>query len=220
MPIFRRLAVTVVAGSMLLAGLSGCGGGDARSASCAAVIRYDGHTYLGTGIVKRDPKVTGRALPAVRPGCDDSGGQLEADKDEAVRVEELADVAPGTALLFEDSIYLRHGRDLPEEAQLWFRAPRCGTAGTFEVTGDWLGVTGPKQPGSDGDLRLPYRVEMHVTSGPTRYVGTTIMVHATGRTDPALSAADVKASLWKGGQVSASVRCVDRRVEALSLHVD
>lgn len=218
MSIFMRLGVTVVAGTMLLPGLSACSGGNAGSASCAAVIVYDGHTYLGHGVVKRDPKVTGRSMPAVLPGCNDTGGQSEAEKDEPVRVDELADVAPSTAVFFHGSVYIREGRELPQETQRWFRAPSCDTAGTFEVTGDWLGVSGPKKARFDGDIRLPYRLEIHVTSGPARYVGTTIMVRATEATDPALTPADVKASLWKGGQVSASVQCVDRHFEALALH--
>lgn len=218
MPIFMRLAVIVVAGPMLLAGLSACSGGDAGSASCAAVLVYDGHTYLGNGGVKRDPEVTSRSMPAVLPGCNDTGGQSEAEKEEPVRVHELAEVAPSTAVFFQGSIYVRKGRDLPKQTQRWFRAPRCGNAGTFEVTGDWLGVTMPKKARFDGDIRLPYRLEMHVTSGPTRYVGTTITVRATEATDPALTPADVKASLWKGGQVSASVQCADRHFEALALH--
>jgi len=220
MPNFVRLAATVVAGSMLLAGLSGCSGGDAGSASCAAAIVYDGHTYLGNGGLKRDPEVTGRSMPAVLPGCNDTGGQSEVEKDETVRVAELADVASSTAVFFHGSIYIREGRDLPKDTKRWFRAPRCGTAGTFEVAGDWLGVTGPKRPRFDGDIRPPYRLEVHVTSGPARYVGTTIMVRATEATDPALTPADVEASLWRGGQVRASVRCADRHFEAIALHVD
>jgi hypothetical protein len=217
MPIFMRGAVTVVAGPALLAGLSACSAGDAGSASCAAVLVYEGHDYLGNGGVKRDPEVTGRSMPAVLPGCNDTG-QSEAEKDLPVRVDELADVAPSTAVFFQGSIYFREGRNLPKQTQRWFRAPRCGTAGAFDVTGDWLGVTGPKKPRFDGDVRLPYRLEMHVTSGPTKYVGTTITVRATEATDPALTPADVKASLWKGGQVSAVVQCADRHFEALALH--
>jgi hypothetical protein len=217
MPISMRRAVTVVAGPVLLAGLSACSGGDPGSASCAAVLVYEGHTYLGNGGVKRDPEVIGRSMPAVVPGCNDTD-QSEAQQDEPVRVDELADVAPSTAVFFQGSIYVREGRDLPEQTQRWLRAPRCDTAGTFNVTGDWLGVTGPKKPRFDGDIRLPYRLEVHVTSGPTRYVGTTITVRATEATDPALAPADVKASLWKGGQVSALVQCADQHFEALALH--
>ena len=157
-------------------------------------------------------------MPAVMPGCDDSGGQSEPEPDEDVRVEELVDVAPGTAVFWDGSIFIRDGRDLPQEPQRWFRVPRCRTAGTFAVTGDWLGVTGRNKVRFDGDLRPPYRLEVHVTSGPSPYVGARIMVRATEATDPALGPADVKGSLWKGGQLSASVRCAAGHFEAVALH--
>jgi hypothetical protein len=102
MPIFMRPAVTLMTGSMLLAGLSGCSGGLTESDSWVSVIVYDGHTYFGQGDLERDPEVTGRSMPAALPGCDDPGGQSEGEKDEAVRVEELV-VAPSTALLWDGS---------------------------------------------------------------------------------------------------------------------
>ena len=77
LPILVRVAVAVAAGPVLLGGLAGCGGGgggETGSASCAAILVYDGHTYLGHGGIRRDPEVTGRSLPAVLPGCDDTGG--------------------------------------------------------------------------------------------------------------------------------------------------
>lgn len=217
MSISMRAAVTVVAGPVLLAGLSACSGDDPGSASCAAALVHEGHTYLGAGRVKRDPEGTGRSMTAVLPECDDTG-QSEAEQGKPVRVQELADVAPGTAVFFEGSVYVRKGRELPKQTLRWFRAPRCGTAGTFQVTGDWLGVTGPNKPRFDGDIRLPYRLEVHVTSAPTKYVGTTITVRATEATDPALTPADVKASLWRGGHISALVQCADEHFEALALH--
>jgi hypothetical protein len=231
LPFLVRVAVAVTVGPALLAGLAGCAGGsggsggEAGSASCAAVLVHGGHTYLGHGGVRRDPAVTGRSLPAALPGCNDTGGDTDGDtggwsqdeKDEHVRVEELADVAPATAVLFRGSVYVRDGRDLPGTTRGWFRAPGCGSTGTFALTGDWLGVTGSRRPRFDGDLRPPYRLEVHVTSGPARYVGATITVRATRSTDPALTRSDVRTSLWRGGQVRASVRCTDRRFEALAL---
>jgi hypothetical protein len=129
-------------------------------------------------------------------------------------------VDPSIAVFFDGTVYVRQGRHLPSTSLRWFHAPRCGTAGTFEVTGDWLGVTGPKKVRFDGDIRLPYRLEMHVTSGPTRYLGTVIRLRATETTDAALTPADVKASLWQGEQVSASVQCADRHFEALALRAN
>jgi len=136
-----------------------------------------------------------------------------------VDVDVLADVPAETAVLWNGSVYLRDGRELPAPARLWFRAPRCTTDGQFDLIGDWLGVIGPKPPRSDGDLRPPYRLEVHVTSGPDAYAGTTIQVHADAATDPRLGPNDVKTSLWNGGQVAARVDCVDGRFHAVSLRV-
>ncbi|MGD9959456.1 DUF6281 family protein [Nocardioides sp.] len=216
-PRSARVGVFAVTGVLLLAGLSGCSGVGSGAASCAAAIEYDGHTYLGTGNVRRDPEVTGRSMPAVLPGCDDSGGQSEPEGDEAIRVEELADVDSGVSVMFNGSVYVRNGQNLPHWTQRWFRAPRCDTDGTFRLSGGWLGVTGPHKPRFDGDIQVPYRLEVHVTSGPPDYVATTIFVRATSSTDPALDAADVTTSLLKGGQVSASVRCAGGRFEAVAL---
>lgn len=216
----RRPAAAVGVGLAALVALAGCatvrGHDGAGAADCAAVIRYDGHRYWGLGGLKRTPEVTGRSVSAVLPGCDDTGGK-EPPPAEPVEAQQLAAVDPTTALLFNGAVYVRDGRELPRSTRMWFRAPRCTTTGDFEVTADWLGVTGPREPRFDGDLRPPYRLEVRVTAGPQRYVGTTVMVRTTATTDPALSPADVKRSLWQGGQVVASVRCVDGTFEALEL---
>jgi hypothetical protein len=188
-------------------------------ASCAAMIEYDGHTYLGHGELKRDPPTTGRSVTGTIPGCDDTGGQGSAGSDGAVQVVELADVPLETAFWWNDSIFVRQGRELPTSTRIWFRAPGCVTDGTFELVGDWLGVTGPKKPRFDGDLRAPYRLQVHVTEGPSRYLRSTIAVHADVTTDPTLRPEDVQASLSQGGQVVAVVTCDARRFEAVSLLV-
>ena len=222
-PSLLRLVATAAAGWALLAGLSGCDRGahvfDA-SASCADLIEYDGHAYLGVGQILRDPELSGRSLPAVRPACDDVGGTGTEEADEVIRVVALTGVDPGTAVFFQDNVYLRRGRELPTWSQRWFRVPRCDSTGILELSGDWLGVTSPLKPRFDGDLRLPYRLDVHVTSGPEEYVGATVAVQATPATDPALTPADVKQTLWKGGRVSATVRCSEGRFEALALRAE
>ena len=109
--------------------------------------------------------------------------------------------------------------ELPPEARVWFRAPRCTTGGEFELAADWLGVTGPKEPRFDGDLRPPYQLRVHVTDGPTEYVGATLDVHADAATEPTLGPEDVRASLWQGGTVVARVACDAGRFRALALRV-
>lgn len=217
MPRSPRRAGAVVAASVLCAGLTACGDEVAESSDCAATLVHDGRTYLGSGDLRREPEVTGRSLPAVLPGCDDIGERSGAEEDAPVRAEELVGVDSGTAVLVDGSLYVREGRDLPAHARRWFRAPLCRTPGTFELTGDWLGVTGSRRVRFDGDIRPPYRLEVRVTSGPARYVATTVQVRATATTDPALTPADVATSLWQDGQVTASVRCSDGHFEALGL---
>jgi hypothetical protein len=219
-PSLLRLVATAAAGWMLLTGLSGCARGahvyDAAG-SCADVIEYDGHTYVGVGHLRRDPEVSGASMSAVRPACDDVGGVGGGRKDEAIRVVTLTGVDPDAAVFFQGNVYLRRGRELPAWTQQWFQAPRCDSAGILELHGRWLGVTSPLKPRFDGDLRLPYRLDVYVTSGPEGYVGAMIVVQATEATDPALTPADVKQTLGQGGSVSASVRCADGRFEALAL---
>jgi predicted small secreted protein len=195
------------------------GEGVGSGASCAAMINYRGHSYWGGGELRRDPARTGRLVTGAIPGCDDTGGQLPPPSPESVQVAELADVPLRTALWWAGTVYVRTGRQLPAWTRLWFRAPRCLLARTFSLRADWLGVTGPNEPRFDGDLRPPYRLSVHVTDGPEEYVGATVQVHADTATEPGLGPVDVKASLWKGGEVTARVRCVDGRFRAVSLVV-
>jgi hypothetical protein len=208
--------------TLALAGssLSGCASGTldrTSSASCAAVVVYQGQTYWGRGGVVRDPATTGRLVKADVPPCDDTGGQLPADPAARVDVAELAGVPLTTGFLFHDTVYLRRGHQLPRGTRVWFQAQRCSSPGAFRLTGDWLGVTGSRTPRFDGDLPLPYQLAVHATGGPRRYVGATIDLRADTTTRPALRAADVKASLWKGGQLDATVSCMNGRFRALAL---
>ena len=211
-----RAALTVALLGALAACTSGQSGGTA-SASCAAAVVYDGHLYLGQRSPKRDPATTGRLFDAVLPGCDDTGGQLPGDPAERVKVAELADVPITTAFLWQDIVFVRRGHDLPTPTRAWFRAPRCTTPGLFTMAGDWLGVTGRHRPRFDGDIRAPYRLEVHVLQGPEEYVGATLHVRADASTRPGLGPRDVKASLRHGGQVVARVDCVDGQFHAVSL---
>ncbi|QZY27898.1 hypothetical protein K6T13_10325 [Nocardioides coralli] len=171
------------------------------------MIEYDGHTYWGQAQLMRRPEVSGRTVTVVRPGCEDSGGQGEVEQDTEVEARELADVGPETAVLVGDSLFVREGRDLPEQLDDWFRSPPCTSPGRFELTAQWLGITSPNEPRFDGDVQAPYRLEVRVTDGPTRYVDATITIRATTGTHPALQPGDVESSLWEGGFVIATVRC-------------
>jgi hypothetical protein len=215
---WRPVLLVALACGLFGACSSGQSGGT-PAASCAAVIVHDGHTYWGTAPVKRDPDTTGRLVNGVRPACDDTSGQETAGPAEHVKVAELAGVPITTAFLWHTTVFVRRGSDLPAGTRPWFHAPRCRSAGDFNMTADWLGVTAPHKPRFDGDIRLPYRLELHVVDGPSPYVGATLQVHADRATDPALGPRDVTTSLWHGGQVAARVDCVDGRFHVLSLRV-
>lgn len=210
----RARSVLLTSLCLVLAGSAGAcqapsdGGGEA---SCAAVIELDGHTYWGRGGLDRIPPTTGEALPAVVPGCDDSGGQDEPVRDESVQVQVLDGVEPRVAVLYHDTLYLREGESLPEETAAWFRASRCTTEGEFELTADWLGVRSSRKTRFDGDVRLPYRMMVRVTEGPAPYVGGKVTLRASAPTGPTLTPEDVKSSLWEGGRVEATVRCEEGR---------
>jgi hypothetical protein len=191
--------------------------GGGAAASCAAAVRYDGNLYLGQGQLRRDPATTGRLVDGSVPPCNDTGGASE--EAEPAQLAELEDVPVETAVLFNGGVYVREGADLPASTEPWFTAPDCTSDGEFDLVGDWLGVESHHQPRYDGDIRPPYRVEVHVTEGPADYLGATIQVHADSDTDPTLGPDDVKESLWEGGQVMALTRCADGRFEAVSLRV-
>jgi hypothetical protein len=211
-PVVRAFVIPL----LLAAGLSGCGSGGTTGgeASCAALLDFAGHRYSGHGDLMREPATTGHTASGVAPGCDDGNG---AAPHRTVDVQELADVPMDRAVLVEGTIYVRTDTPLPEETRTWFEQPTCRTEGSFELRGTWLSVRGPHEPRFDGDLRPPYRLEMHVRTGPPDYARTTVTVRATADTDPLLGRKDVKTSLWEGGDVIAQVTCQDDRFVASAL---
>ena len=182
--------------------------------SCAALLDFGGHRYTGHGELKRDPETTGRTATGTVPGCEDGNGAAPTRQ---VKVVELADIGMRRAVLVDGTLYVRTDRPFPATARAWFVAPRCEDGGRFELAGEWLSAQGGLRPRYDGDLRPPYRIGVHVTRGPRRYVASTVQLHVTRHTRPALSSKDAKASLRRGGTVTAEVRCVDGRFVTTSV---
>lgn len=221
-PMPSRQQVLALAAACLALGLTSCGTNDRgqdetvrSAASCGAVLRIDGATYIGVGGLRRYPAVTGEEVEAIQPGCNDMGG--EAPPDETVSAQVLREIGTDTALLFNGDVYVREGREATEQLTYWRTAPPCVTAGTFELSGTWLGVQGPHRPEHDGDIKLPYRVSMHVDEGPEEYVGAQVTVHADTSTIPALGPDDVDSTLWTGGSMTAEVHCDGDRFAARAL---
>lgn len=217
-------ALALGAAASLLAGCAGSGSdedpgssGGAAEGSCAAALELHGRTYLGHGDLRRDPEVTGRRLDVLLPGCADSGGQDDPVPERTAEAEELAEVPAEVAVLLHDGVYVREGADLPPAARAWFAAPSCEHVGEVDLAGTWLGVTGPHEPRSDGDIRPPYRIDVEVTAGPAAYAGASVTIRVTGDTDPVLTADDVRDTLWEGGQVRARVGCDGEKFVASSV---
>lgn len=181
-----------------------------QSALCSAELEYAGHRYVGHGDLVRDPATTGRVETgtATGDGCDLS---------REVEVAELADILMGRAVLAEGTVYVRADRPFPAAARTWFSPVRCASDGKLELSGKWLGVRSPRAAASDGDLRPPFDVEVHVTEGPADLLDARIRIRATEETDPSLGATDVEDSLWEDGDLAAVVRCQDGTFTATSL---
>lgn len=175
-----------------------------ESSSCAATVQYDGRTYFGHGELKRIPETTGRTEVGTVPRCDD-GADAELGRD--VDVHELREITMKHALLVGGQLYVVEGEPFPDAAQQWFSPPRCSDDGSFTLTGQWLEVTGGPKPRFDGDIRPPYLLEVRVTTGPARYVDSTVKVHADAETDPLLTSKDVERALWADGELTARVHC-------------
>jgi hypothetical protein len=105
----RLLAVAVLALSLALAA---CGGksevsqgsstqvseGGGAAASCAMLVEYDGHNYLGTAV--EGTPVAGESLgTATIPPCNDTGGALPTIPAEQVGVTAVQGVPPRIAIM-------------------------------------------------------------------------------------------------------------------------
>ena len=100
-----------------LASLTACGGSPHQdaAASCAQVVRVDGVVFVGSGSPQRLPATTGRTLPAQVPACDDTGdGTANGTAGESTSVEVIDGVDPATAVLWQGSVLVREGEQLPD----------------------------------------------------------------------------------------------------------
>jgi hypothetical protein len=206
------VVVTLSVASGCAAEFSGSGAPSGTSAaSCADLVRYDGHRYAGHGDLQRMPVTDGSGGTATSLPCDDGTGAAPASE---MPVQRLRDIPLDRGFLSHGQLYVREGRDVPEAARAWLRTVLCEDVGAFEITGRWLGVESAQEARLDGDLRPPYRITAWVTAGRERYVDTRVVVHATSDTRPQLGPDDVRRSLWEGGHVTAQVHCDGARFVA------
>ena len=129
-------AIGLALTALFLAATAGCGGGGDESGaagqrtppaqvagSCAFVVEYDGHRYLGNAAAVAP--VEGRPLgTATQPGCQDTPNE-PTPPDTEVEVAEIEGVPPEVAIVLRnrsDTILVREDREeLPPEVQRLLR---------------------------------------------------------------------------------------------------
>lgn len=178
-------------------GRTGTGAGEA---SCAALLEFEGRTYVGHGEPLRRPR-PGRLLGTGTAGC--GGADLE--------VRALPGVDPTVAVLTDEGLYVSGAvRSLPARVAELDRPVRCTGSGTSSVTGDWVSMEGP-MPARDNELTPPYVAVLKVGRGDwlprDRWETVTIRVRVTagtsGGTDPSLAEYALRGS----EPVTATVHC-------------
>lgn len=170
--------------------------GSVSSASCVALVVVNGVGYQGYRNPERQPALSGRSLPAIEPGCNDTN---QADNpDNEVEVQEIEGIATSTAVWFAGSLFVRRGAELPEFTDEWFRPLACSADGPTDLVGTWNGVTSKKEVRFDGDIRAPLTIEFVIEQTTPRdgdYEGYAISIADDGGADPALDKRAVEEAL-------------------------
>lgn len=220
----RSTLVVALAGlGLVVTGCGGNGGGSVTgqgsptaevAASCAFVVEYAGHRYLGNAAPVRP--IEGRPLGAgTQPGCQDTPDGPEPE-DSEVAVAEIEGVSPELAITLrgrDDSILIRDDVDyerLPAELERLLRVPGCDSGEQpVQISGRWLGILG-----ADGhtelDLDPPYDVRIQVAeTSVADYERAELTVRVPATLARPLSRKDIESSLLEGGTLTATVSCRD-----------
>jgi Family of unknown function (DUF6281) len=187
-------------------GTTGSGG----SGSCAFTARFDGQTYVGIGGLHRMPTL-GRPLgTAILPACED----VKAASIPAFAVRGLDPRIVFASPRFEQMVLVREDVDpIPAAIRRLEAEPTCvARGGSIELRGPWLGILGADGK-TEVDMVPPYDLSMRVDDAtPVRYERTFLTVRVeAGRP---LDQADLRSSLWKGGQLIVHASCLGGRFVA------
>lgn len=214
--------IAAIAGAVLLLGAQGCtsdGSASGDSAAgpptrqmCEARLLYGGEGYYGLSGLVRDPELTGRTVPVTLKGCADRG--TTPGEDVSTEAAVLRGVPPTSVLLQGTTVYVRDGRKLPPQARRWFTEALCNRARPFDVGGGELNSEGADR--EDRDSQTPYRLLIHVDSGPSEYVGSRLKVRVEKSTELLPKGTTVD-DLLREGRAKAQLRCHNGYFEALSV---
>ncbi len=223
----RRVRQVVVIGAVsactvLVAGAVGMtwlsGQNELEGTSCApATLRFNGEEYNDVGDFVRFP-VEGKFLgEGVVPGCDDGNG-VAPDRRMALSAVKGAD--PDTAVIADGTLWVSlDNGTLPELAREARRPVSCNLKQTTTVIGDWINVTGGKEPRFDGDARPPYTIGLVVRDDavvPAGWESVVLQVSVT-ESSKAPNPDEVKKMLWTPAPAEVTMHCDGDRFVADSL---
>jgi hypothetical protein len=208
-----RSVLIVLAGVVMAVTVSSCGGavlgdglgGQAANGSCAAILHWQGRTYMGLSTAV-SPRRAGRLGSGAYPPCNDTGGSSGAQQ---VSVYRLRGVRPSQAVLTDEGVFVADQTRPPPKVQALVHAPSCSSRTAGAVVATWGGVDSTHKARFDGDIgRPPYRLELIVQRGPRRLLRTAIVAQVTDATaGRPLTASDVKRVLWTGGTLALDLAC-------------
>jgi hypothetical protein len=205
-------------GALCAVAASGCSGdtGSGAAGSCAMVVKFRGQTYFGNGVqvVPRPGKLLGVGIV---PGCNDG----EAVASSHIHLATIPGVPARIALQpagLNDYVLVSRFHGLPPAVTRLFHAPTCRSADApINLRGPWGGILRP-----DGKTELtmipPYNVNLLVRESSTpRYARAFLTVRVPASLGRPLDEHDIHVSLWKQGDISATVSCSGGRYVATAV---
>ena len=194
---------------VVLAGvLAGCdvGGGHGAAGSCAAILHWQGRTYMGLSTAI-SPRSAGTLGSGEFPACNDAGGST--GHAQQVAVYRLQGVPPRQAVLTDSGVFVADYTRLPSKVQALVHAPSCTRRTDGAVVATWGGVDTTHKAQFDGDIgKPPYRLELFVQRGPRPLLRADIIAEVTDATaGRPLTPNDVKQVLWTGGTLALDLAC-------------
>jgi hypothetical protein len=200
------IAITVLVVALLGSACSGLGGGHAGEGSCAAILHWQGRTYMGLSTAI-SPRSAGTLGSGEFPACNDTGGST--GHAQQVSVYRLRGVRPTDAVLTDTGVFVTDVTRLPSKVQAWVHAPSCTSRTAGGVIATWGGTDTTHKAHFDGDIgRPPYHLELFVQQGPRPLLRANIVAGVTDATaGRPLTPSDVKRVLWTGGTLALDLAC-------------
>jgi hypothetical protein len=207
-PTRRRHGIVLIA-LTLLASCSGLeseetGEGDG---SCALLARLDGRSYDAWGGVSLIPTYGDSLGSAVIPPC----GNEREFRIEAFRIVGVKPEIAFASPQYEESVFIAKGvSPLPSELERLRQEPKCiAKGGPVRLQGPWLGIIGTDGK-TEVDLVPPYNLSMRVDAASNpRFERAFLTIHVGTELGRPLTREDLRSSLWEGGDLAVTAKCID-----------